>query len=206
MTRKRGSNWLGENTTLKVGVIVLVALLVFGGLYYSGHMTPSTSSNKQLYLMGTVTYSDGSTQTFDTRTMPLDTLSLTTQSGATINSINTNAYMTVFYQGTPSSYVLSGTFGVSIQDMATQAYVYTYTMPLTPTSTPTLQNGAALLISSSTITAGQLTSLYGGWVSGRTYTLMDSISNAGITITFADGGQASALAGTSSIKLVFTYH
>jgi len=189
-----------ESTRVKVLALVVAVAVVLSAFWYAGSFN---GKPQQLYLLGTVTYSDGSTSTFDSRQAP--TLTIQTPGGVTINGVNTNAYMTVQYTGSASSYVLTGTFGITIKDLTTGTYVYSTTMALTPTSTPTLVPGAALLICSSTITQAGLQGLYSGWVNGRSYQLTDSISNAGITVTFADGNQQSAYAGTAQISLTFMY-
>ena len=201
------SNKKGSRNVYKYATVILVIVVVVGALFYFGQGKISGLGNggstAQLYFAGTVTYSDGTTAPFDSRTAGHSLAFM--QGGKSIQSVNTNAYMNVIYTGSASSYILTGTFGMIIQDMATGSNVYSTTMAFQPTSTPTLVSNTPLLITSSTVSQSALQSLYSGWVSGRSYQLVDSIANAGITITFADGGQASASSQPASCTLSFTY-
>ena len=204
MSNKK-SNGNGHKKLL--AAIIAICLLI-GAFWYFGSANPSGGQKNALntlYFIGTVTYTDGSTTTFDSRNSPQQGLTFIGPNGGAVSSINTNAYIDCVYTGTASTYVLTGTFGVVIKDTSTGSNVYSTTMALTPTQTPSLVSGTPLLISSSTVTSAGLQGLYSGWTSGHSYNLVDSISNAGITITFADGAQASALAGTASATFSFSY-
>jgi hypothetical protein len=190
-----------------IGLVVTVILLcaVFAYIESPRFFPPKTKLAVD-YATVTVTFSNGQTETLDSRYPSLAPLTILV-SGAAISSINTNLYMTPTFTGTVSSYTVSATYGVSIQDMTTDAYVYTYDMAMSPVSPlPTLSSGNSVIICSSTVSASALQSLYSAWVSGRTYTLMDSANSPTMTITFTDGLTLSQTGTTATIKLTFEYH
>ncbi len=160
-----------------------------------------------------VTYANGATETFTSKT-PLTTLTIFNMAtGTDVSTINTNLDLTPTFTGTIQSYTVSGTFNVQIiSDTSGGGYTYGEVLynsgsramsPISPL--PTLTSGSSSIISSSTVTASGLQSLYNGWVNGLVYSLQDTFTNIDVTITFTDGIQLSQTATSGSITFQFEY-
>jgi len=191
---------------------VVVAFVLFFAIMYYGvpvwkPQVPSAATAASSYATVTVTYSDGSSKTFDSRMQVAGQSIVDPSSGKTVSTINTNLNIIPTFTGTVQSYTVSGSLGVQIKDLTTGSTVYdSGTIALSPvTPLPTLSSGSPSVIASSTITGSGLQSLCPSWKTTDTYALVNYFSNVKVTITFADGSQASQTAASGSITWQFKY-
>jgi len=201
---------MDKNVQTVLAVAVAVALF-FAVMHYGvpawKPQVPSAATASSSYATVVVTYSDGSSKTFDSRMQVAEQAIVDPNNGKTVSAINTNLNIIPTFTGTVQSYTVSGSLGVQIKDLTTGATVYdSGAMALSPVSPlPALSSGSPSVIASSTISGSGLQSLYSGWKVTDTYALIDYFSNVKVTITFTDGSQASQTAASGSITWQFKY-
>ena len=182
--------------------IAITALTVFAFIQYVVPLVKPKSTSA--YLTGTITYSDGSTQPFDSRSYT-NSLTILTTSGATVSSINTNLNLIPVFTGTIQSYTLTGNLQILINN-PDGTLKYQTTMSLQPLH-PTLVSGQSVIVASSTLSASVLESLpvYSPWVPGQTYKLTDYSYGVTLTGTFTDGAAFNIMAPSAEITWYFVY-
>lgn len=192
-----------RNSILMIAAVILSILIIAAGvLYYRSIPTESS-----LYLTLTVNYTDGTTRVFDSRSQNLRQTIVDASTGLTVSSINTNLVIIPVFTGTIQSYTVTGSLSVHILNVQANSKVFdSGILPLNPTSHPTLVSGSSSIISSSTVTASALQSLYTGWSTSNTYALVDSFANVKVTLTFTDSTQLSQTVASGQISWNFVYH
>ena len=218
-----------KDSKIIVSLLVIAVLVVAVAFYVSTSLPPKTtdvSHTSGLSMTSTnegtmvITYANGQTQTVTSIEAPsTKPLSIIGPSGSSAASINTNLYMYPVYTGTVASYTIAqGMFGVeivtgavsSLAQLAASTEVYSTSLPLTPTSQPTMPpSGGSVIVCSSTVTASAGNVPFAGvnYVAGQTYTLVDSISAFSISGTFTDGSPfGPVIAGTAYYFWTFQYH
>jgi len=192
-----------SNTTKIIVVLSLAALLFFA---YSTAQDSGTQGNDYGSSMQvTVTYTDGSQQVFHSGNYPIGMTIVDPSTGKTVSSIKVEVYVTPVYTGTIQSYSVSGTFRMKITD-GTQAVYDTGSVNIQPISPlPKLTSGAPVVITSSTVSASTIESLYGQWQHGKTYTMSWAVESFTMSATFSDGKTQSRSAQPIGMSWSFRY-
>lgn len=166
--------------------LLLVTIVAVGFLMYQGGYIFAKPKDGMII---TVYYEDGTYDIFDSHTFKEKGLGIVSMSGAKIDYIRTELYLTAETNTPITNYDVTGQLRFQILEGTTVRYDSQWN-PLTPLSPkPTLANNQAVVISSSTISSQDIKNLYSGWTVGNTYTLAWGSSQVTVTAHFPDGDQ-----------------
>ena len=220
-----------EKSNQKLLALVVIIVIAFASfMYLGGYFNTSKTGTSKTSGNGasstnaatiTVTYTDGSKQTFSSAQSAsiLKSESLV-NGGKTASSINTNLDIVPVYTGTVSSYTInSGTFFVEIavgtvtswaqaQSSSTTILDVVGDVAVQPVSPlPTFPaSGGSVIVCSSTASGNQVPFTGPLYQQGQTYTLIDEISGFSISGTFNDGSTFGPVsAGIATCFWTFQY-
>ena len=190
------------------GLLILLALTL--PMIYTA-FAPSPASDTASYMVVTVTYTDGTTRQFSSSGAPSGLTIVDPSTGKIVSSIKVELYMVPVW--TPewlgvASYTVSGKLKMRILRSSDNYVCYDSGLvdlqPLKPL--PTLVNGQPVVITSATVSASAIESLYTGWQNGAKYKFeYSNPTPITLTVTFTDGGTASRTATAPTLQWEFQY-
>jgi len=213
------------NTTNRNILIVLAiaGVMLFAFLVQIGAINLNPNANKQLgtYFIATITYSDGTHNTFtlpnNPSTLPL--LIVDPNNGnKEVLSVVFDMYVTATFTGTISSWSISSSYyqmicpeniaisGAHLGTPDTTAYLWKgSSVSLMPTGT-TLTSGTGTKVTSITVGVTGFLGFYTGWQSNTNYYWVITFpSLLSMTLTYNDGSTATQTTSVSSPTWNFQY-
>jgi len=191
----------------KLGTIPIILILLTIGVLAAGYYYYNVSGEA----VGTgfraiILYADGTEETYEQPTGLMPHSIMDPNSGKQVISVRVELYVTPTFTGTVTSWNVAAGAGIKIFD-DNYNQVYASTPMDISMSGGSLSSGVAKVVSSSTITATTLESLYGGWSTANNYYYsMDLTTPLTMGITFSDGATASkTVSTTSGFYWEFTY-
>ncbi len=198
--------------------IVLTAIITFAMIQYAiPAIDTNINKNGSLTTASVLfTYADGSKAYLNSTDTPQQIMSIIDQNsgdtkyGQQITSVQTNLYMTPTFTGNIGSWsIIGGTFSIQITDSSNGgAIVYgPSSMAISPISPlPSLTNGQAVIVCSSTANGNTVPFSSVSYVQGHTYVLTDTITGYKIQGTFSDGASFGPIsASTATITWTYQY-
>jgi len=169
--------------------IILVVALIAAYIFYT-HL-PAAQAQSPVIPVLTVTYDDGTSQTFyppNFKSSGLTYTILDPSTGKKVVSIKCEFYATVVYTGQPTGWNCSGTFYWYILD-SSKNVLYQTSQRLSASGSSAPPNNQPYVVTSATASADAIESLYTGWVDGNIYYLRYRITDFAYTLNFPTGPQ-----------------
>lgn len=162
-----------------------------------------------LNMVFVVEYEDDTEQRFEQPALSLIPLTIQDTSGKTIKSILTELYATVGYEGTITSWTITGLmFARLLEDGAIKYQQQPFPFSKSGSSSP--PKNTPFVVTSAPLTAANIENMYTAWKPASAYGLTQTIQNVKVTVTFSDGTTAEqtisgAITGTWSFRYSSTH-
>jgi len=154
----------------------------------------------------TLVHANGSIEVIDSRDSPQAVL-INPKTGLPVETIQVELYIKPVFYGKIASYACQGSLRMQIIEVDTGTVCYTQTQPLMQLFSPNLESGKAVVISSATVQASVLESLYSGWKEGKQYKFVYICDSLTCTVEYVGGKTETVQAKNLPAKaeVVFTY-